>query len=105
MTCSEMIKIMKYDIIYKEPENWKWTLQKTADVLNTINEFFKEFQQEYQKKPEKCEIILGIDVWKLINLSASYSYSNNTVLFYDIELNIPSPDWTVHPNYIELNLE
>jgi hypothetical protein len=95
---------MKYDIIYKEPDNWRYRAEKTCDICNIINNFFKEFQHEYRKKPEKCEIILGIDVWDLIRLSGLYSHTNETMSFFDIELKI-SPDWTVHPNYIELNLE
>jgi hypothetical protein len=95
---------MKYDIIYKEPDNVRWTLETSCDVYHTIVGFFDEYQEENMKKPDKVSLILGINVWDHLTRIESYMKVPQLLRIYNLTIKI-APDWTVHPNYIELNLD
>ena len=96
---------MKYDIIYDGKKyDSRWIAEKALDISNILFEFCKEYAEEYNKQPENVSVTLGLEVWKFLTNHPRYRHSDKTFSLYNLEIPI-APDWTVHPNYIELNLE
>lgn len=94
---------MKYDIIYDDGE-FRFTLEKCYGIDSILTDFCLEFASEFSKTPEVESIILGINCWKWLTLHPQYNISRKTYTLVDLVIPV-RPDWTVHPNYIELNLK
>jgi hypothetical protein len=95
---------MKYDIIYEPAQNPTWTSEKIFEVYDLILGFCEEFAIEENRKPVVENISLGLCVWEYITMHPSYNHFNKRIMFYDLEIIIPRPDWSLNFNYIELNL-
>lgn len=93
----------KYDIIF-DFEDGKWLIEKAHKIVNQIEEFLFEWQEEFRRKPEIDSIVMGIGVYQHIKFHPTFNASFGNIEILDLVFDCYA-DWSVNSNYLEINLK
>lgn len=93
----------KYDIIF-DFKSTSWMLEKRGVITDQIQTFILEWQEEFQRKPAVDSVVMGLNVYELLKLCGKYDHGFEHIEFYGVVLPC-SNNWTVNPNYLEINLK
>jgi hypothetical protein len=100
----------KYDIIEDREEleqNIIWQSGRTAHCVKRIDEFLEEWQTEFGRKPVLQSCIAGIEFFEYLSKSGFSKIVDGNEIWltlYGVVIEVYR-DWSVHPLYIELNLQ
>lgn len=98
----------KYDIIMCY-DDCMWHIEKCASIFRCLESWLFEWQEEFQRKPDFLSMVVGIETYKKIcegNVDKLISTTDEFCKFELLGVDFKcSPDWSVHPNYMELNLK
>ena len=93
----------KYDIMFDFSATF-WTLEKRGIVGDQIKTFFLEWQDEFQRQPIVESVVMGLNVYEILKISGKYNHAFQNIEFYGVVLECDQ-NWTVNPNYLEINLK
>lgn len=103
------IKNKKYSLVEdrSDLEKMSWHMERVYRCVGRINEFLEEWQPAFCRKPIVESCVAGIEFFEFLSQAGTCEYINaDTIrlILYGVVIEVKR-DWSVHPLYIELNLE
>lgn len=105
----KLVKDNKYSLIEdrSELEKAQWHMDRSYICLGRIKKFLEEWQSAFCRRPivESCSA--GIEFFEFLSQVTISEYINPDAIrltLYGVVIEVKR-DWSVHPLYIELNVE